>query len=369
MMLIPGPVEVPPSVLEASAKVMNHRSDEFREIVRESQKLLNEFADSTQSIITTGSGTLAVESMIFSMTRKGEKVLGVTFGEFGDRLMESLERRGCNLKKLNKTVDDVLEKGEITDFLSKNGEIDTVCLVHNETGNGTSIKNIKSIAEECNGLGLKVLVDSVSGFGGMPIEVNGWGIDAIATCSQKGLASVPGLGIVCLGNDANSYIASDRDFPKYLDIGIGLSFAEKGETAFTPSTGSFNALLRALKILRDESLETRLHRHSAIAEFLRKNIENGGGEVLGNERNYSDTVVAFKPSIEPHSLQSALRTRGFEVAGGMGKLHGKIVRVGNMGVLSGEKAAAFLNEYFRIVNSTEHIEPEDVPDGTSINYS
>lgn len=369
MMLIPGPVEVPSRVLEASAKVINHRSDQFREIVRESQKLLNEFAGSTQSIITTGSGTLAVESMIFSMTRRGENVLGVTFGEFGDRMMESLERRGCNLKKLNKTVDEVLEKGEVSDFLNRNGEIDTVCLVHNETGNGTSIRNIKSIAEECNLLGLKVLVDSVSGFGGMPIEVNKWGIDAIATCSQKGLASVPGLGIVCLGKDATSHIAPSRDFPKYLDIGVGLTFAEKGETAFTPSTGSFNALLTALKILRDEGLETRLRRHSALAEFLRKNIEKGGGKVLGNGRNYSDTVVAFKPPIEPDNLQSALRARGFEIAGGMGKLHGKIVRVGNMGVLSGEKAAAFLNEYFRIVNAPEHIQPEDVPDRTSINYS
>lgn len=366
MMLIPGPVEVPPSVLKASAMVINHRSEQFREIVLESQALLNTFARSSEAIITTGSGTLAVESMIFSMTHRKENVLGVTFGEFGDRMMESVERRGCSLHKLEKKAEDVLEKGEITDFVIKNKDIETVCLVHNETGNGTSIRNLKSIVEECKGLGLKVLVDSISGFGGMPIELNSWGIDGMATCSQKGLASVPGLGIVCVGKEGVSQIVSDRDSPKYLDMSIGLSFAKKGETAYTPSTGSFNALLTALRILKNESLEKRLHRHTIVAEFLRSNIEKGGAKVMGTEKNYSDTVIAFEPPIKPSVLQSELNKKGFEIAGGMGKLHGKIVRVGNMGSLSGHKAAEFLNEYFRVTGSMEHIESYDIPKGTSL---
>ncbi len=100
MLLIPGPVEVPRRVLNASAKIDNHRSHEFKEIVKEAADYMNKFADSTSTCITTGSGTLAVESMIYSFTRKGDAVLGISFGEFGDRLLESLQRKGVKVVPL-----------------------------------------------------------------------------------------------------------------------------------------------------------------------------------------------------------------------------------------------------------------------------
>ncbi|HKJ96391.1 MAG TPA: aminotransferase class V-fold PLP-dependent enzyme, partial [Thermoplasmataceae archaeon] len=218
MLLLPGPVDVPDEVLKASAYVQNHRSDEFRDIVRSSSDLLNRFADSSASVITTGSGTTAVESMLYSMTSRNEGVLAVTFGEFGGRLVESLNRHGCNVKVMEKSYSDTLEPGEIADYISKNKEIKTVCLIHNETGNGTSIYNLREAAREAKNLGMKVLVDSVSGFGSLEEKANSWGIDAIASCSQKGLASVPGLGMVSISEEGLGYVLESADVPKYMDL-------------------------------------------------------------------------------------------------------------------------------------------------------
>jgi len=366
MMLIPGPVEVPKSVLRSSAYVVNHRSHEFRELVEASQLMLNKFADASKSIMTTGSGTTAVESMIYSFTEPGENVLAVTFGEFGNRMIESIKRRGCEISVIKKDQDSTLNKGEIEEFLSSHRNITSLFLVHNETGNGTSIRNLEEITMEGKRLGLKVLVDSVSGFGAIPIKVNKWGIDAVATCSQKGLASVPGIGIVCLGKDFSEQTPALRNIPKYLDLNISIKFLNRNETPYTPSTGSFKALYTALKILEAETPEKRWIRHRSNAEFLRKNIEGTGSELLGKEKNYSDTVIALKPPIPVTDLQSKLKAAGFEIARGMGNLSDMIVRVGNLGILDGTTIMEFLNEYFRIVDSKRHLDVSEIPPDTKL---
>ena len=201
MMLIPGPVNVPSSVAKASDLVVNHRSQQFRDIVMEAEGILNKFAGSERAVMTTGSGTTAVESMIFSLTSPGDDVGAVTFGEFGNRLIDSLHRRGLKVSTLNMTENDVLTEDGIKDFIGRNSRMKSLFLVQNETGNGTSIQIMRKITLAAKDMGVRVFVDSVSAFGGVPMNVRDWGIDAVATCSQKGLASVPGIGIVLLGEE------------------------------------------------------------------------------------------------------------------------------------------------------------------------
>lgn len=361
MLLIPGPVDVPDIVMKASAYVQNHRSDEFRNIVRSAADLMNKFAGSAETVITTGSGTTAVESMLYSMTRKGENVLAVTFGEFGARLAESLRRHGCNVNLVEKDPSQTLGKGEISDFISKHPGIETVCLVHNETGNGTSIHNLRDVAKEAKDRGMKVLVDSVSGFGGMEIRADPWNIDAIASCSQKGLASVPGLGMVSIGNEGLDYVHEGNEVPKYMDLAISLKFLEKNETPYTPSTGSFRALQIALKILEAEGIDKRWNRHHAAAEYVRENLISTGSELYGKMDNYSDTVLALKPPVPVTKLHSELMASGIQVSRGMHSFADRMIRVGLLGVVDAEKISAFLNSYFRSVGSDRKVSPDQVP--------
>jgi len=361
MLLIPGPVEVPESVLKASAYVVNHRSAEFREIVRDCENMLNRFADSTKTVITTGSGTTAVESMIFSMTEPGESVIAVSFGEFGERLIDSLHRRGLKVHAIRKNADCFLSEGEFEETVSNLKNCRSVFFVQNETGNGTSIKNLRSLARIARDHGLRVFVDSVSAFGAVPARVNEWGIDALATCSQKGIASVPGLGIVCIGKESSEKLLPRNDIPQYLDLGISLKFIEKNETPYTPSTGSFNALRTALGILSAEGIETRWKRIRANAGFLREFLSASGSQIIGNVNNYSDTVIAFAPGSDITQIIGELARRGLVVSRGMGEFASNTIRVGNLGITSGKDIMTFLNSYFEIVGSSKKVHPADIP--------
>lgn len=366
MLLLPGPVDVPEVVLNASSYVQNHRSQEFREIVARSQELLNTLTDARYSLMTTGSGTSAVESIIYSMIGPGEKVMAVSFGEFGNRIIESLQRRGADPVPLKKSIDSTLEKGEITDFFGKNPGIKTIFLVQNETGNGTAVRNLRDIADEANGLGLKVFVDSVSSIGGMEVKASKWGIHAIAGCSQKGLASVPGIGTVSISEDGARYVREDRDMPSYLDLSNSIRFMGKQETPYTPSTGSFRALLTALRILQREGIQRRWDRHHASALFTRKKLKEAGFELYGNDGNYSDTVVAFRPETPAPELVGKLRERGISVSKGMKDLADIMIRAGLLGVVDGDKISTFLNTLFEITGKEIRVNPEDLPPETSI---
>ena len=97
MILLPGPVEVPRSVRDAATYLNNHRSADFKRLVGESEILLNKFLGAKRTVMITGSGTLAVEAMIFSFLKPSEKVLAVSSGEFGNRMISSLRRRGCDV--------------------------------------------------------------------------------------------------------------------------------------------------------------------------------------------------------------------------------------------------------------------------------
>lgn len=369
MLLIPGPVDVPEVVLQASAYVQNHRSGEFREIVRKASDRLNALAGSKHSLMTTGSGTTAVESIVYSMVSPGEKVLSVSFGEFGNRLIESLNRRGAEAVPLIKDHDGILEPGEISDIVRRDPGISAVFLVHNETGNGTSIRNLRRITEEASGLGLKVLVDSVSGFGGSEIKTDEWGIHAFASCSQKGLASVPGLGIVCIGESGEKYVRDAKDMPLYLDLGKSISFMGKDETPYTPSTGSFAALLTALMVLENEGPEQRWRRHEACSSFLRKQLADSGFELYGNGRNYSSTVVAFNPGRPASEVVKGLASRDIVVSRGIGKEAESMIRAGILGMVDSTRVSAFLNGLWQVLGMDRKIEPDDFPADARIDPS
>lgn len=366
MMLIPGPVEVPDSVLRASAYVQNHRSAEFREIVKNSEEILNRISGSRHSVMTTGSGTTAVESMIYSFVSPGERVVAATFGEFGNRAIESLQRRGAMVHVMKKDERSSIGKGEMEDFIRRYPGTGTVFLVHNETGNGTSIRNLREVAQEANSLGVKVLVDSVSAFGASAINTDKWGIHAFATCSQKGLASVPGLGMVCIGEEGESLMVKVHDLPSYLDLRTSLEFLEKHETPFTPSTGSFRALLAALMILEREGLQKRWKRHSDAAGFIRNFMKKAGFNVVGSEENYSDTVVAVEPGMPPAELVKELEKKGFIIAKGMKNDSSRFVRIGNMGIVDNEMIAGFLNAFSQACGMDSEVQPGDLPKSTAI---
>ncbi|MGC8515877.1 MAG: pyridoxal-phosphate-dependent aminotransferase family protein [Thermoplasmata archaeon] len=343
MMFTPGPVEVSQKVLQASVKHMNHRSHEFRDIMRTSLNALQDVSRSKRISLTTGSGTLAVETLIWSLLSRKEKVIAATYGEFGDRMIESLERRGCIVFRITKSENEIIQPDEVRELAANSGAT-SIFLVHNETGNGTCISNLKEIAGVSKKSGLKVLVDTVSGFAALPIELDNWGIDAIATCGHKGIASVTGIGVNILSNKFDSSLTKE-DTPAYLDLEKSLYFMEKNETPFTPSTGAFSALSEAVKELASEGIKARIERTSGFADIVIKRLEQQGYSITGDNNTRSKSVLNILTRTKSTDVATSLKNRGFIVGNGLGKFKEKAIRIGLMGSITKEDIVNLLDEF------------------------
>ena len=348
MLLIPGPVEVPKSVKEAATLVINHRSEKFREIVKNLEKLMNEHFSSERVALLTGSGTLAVEAMVYSLVKRGEKVITFPYGEFGNRLLDSLKRRGANVVSYPKPLGQGVTVEDIKKAIDENKDATAVAIVHNETSTGIAIRNMEDVAHVVKSKGLKLLVDSVSGFAAYKLLVNEWKIDAVATGSQKALASVPGMGFVALSTEGVNELVKE-DVPAYLDLSLYLKFQDKFETPFTPSVGVFNASLRAAELLKMEGIENRWRRHEACARFVRSVIGYLNFSLFGNESNFSNTVVAAEPPIK--EFRSKLKEFGIEISPGFGELREKVVRFGLLGVVDDRAMNKLVKALEKIFNT------------------
>lgn len=354
MMLIPGPVEVPRSVQEASTLVINHRSEKFREIVSNLESLMKKHFSANRVALLTGSGTLAVEAMVYSLTKPNEKVVTFPYGEFGKRLAESLKRRGTNVKVYEKAVGSIASLEEIKMALDENKDATTVAIVHNETSSGMAFRNLEEVVNIARKRGLKILVDSVSGFAAYKILVNEWKIDAVATGSQKALASVPGMAFVALSEESVNELVKES-LPSYLDIALHLKFQDKGETPFTPAVGVFNSSLRAAELLAVEGIENRWKRHEACARFVREVTSAYGFSLFGNETNFSNTVVAGVPPVPDYKKK--LKEFNIEISGGIGELKDKIVRFGLLGVVDDRAVNKLLEATAKILDKKYEFTP------------
>jgi len=333
LLLIPGPVNVPNSVLEYSKIIVNHRSDEFRNVIKSLEGNLISILNAERVALLSGSGTLAVEAMIFSLTRRGQKVIGVSYGDFGNRMIESMKRRGVNVIEIRKRMGEFVTLDELKEVLDTNKDAELLALVHNETSTGIAIRNLNEFVNVAKKRGLGVIIDSVSGMFAYELYVNKWKIDAIASASQKALGSIPGLAIVAVSDEGISRI-NNTDIPTYLDVKLHLSFQDKGETPFTPNLSAFYAAYRAVELLLIEGIEKRVKRHEECSKSLRGILRELDFKLLGDETNFSNTVVAGFPSkYPPEELILRLKNFNIEISKGIGELREKIVRFGVLGMI------------------------------------
>jgi len=335
MLLVPGPVELHPRVLEAmSRQVVSHRSKEFSE-------LLSEITDGLamavggkrgKAALLTGSGTLAVESMIYSIVSPGDRVLLLEFGEFGRRMRESLEARGAEVHLLRASLGRAPSASEVREAAEKL-KPKYIATVHVETSTGAMVRDLEELSRAAEEAGSLILLDAVSSLGGEELRMDDWGIYAVASCSQKGLGGPPGLSFVVLSEEATQRVCETERKPSYLDLCRNLKFLDKMETPFTPAVNLMYGFAEALKLLREEGIDGRRERIWRASGLLYRKAGSLGFSPLPPEEHRAHTVAALFPpdGMAASEIIEALRRRGIHIASGMGELRGKILRVGIMG--------------------------------------
>jgi aspartate aminotransferase-like enzyme len=330
--LIAGPVRIHPRVLRAmSMSSVNHRGDYFHGVVGEIRELLPVlFGAKGTQVILSGSGTSGLEAVYSSLVPRDQPVLVLTNGNFGERTDQIVRRYSPHATTLTAPWGQPFPVDAARTELEK-GTYGAVCLVHNETSVGLQ-NDLASLAPAVRKSGALFLVDGISAVAGIPVDIDGWGIDALVAGSQKGLAAPAGLALVHLSDRA---LAALHPGSFYLDLAAHVKSLEKNDTPWTPAVPLFLALREALLLLKEEGLEHRLERTHRLAEAARAASDALGLELFPVRAHASDTVTAIhnpQGMGDPEVRKTLERQYNILVQGGQGALTGKIFRIGHMGI-------------------------------------
>ena len=337
LLMIPGPTRVSSRVLKAmSNSIVNHRSAVFGEILKETNEMMSEvFQTENPSYLITGSGTAVMEAAVGNVIEKGDKVLNIVGGKFGERFMQITETHQGIPVELEVEWGKAVNPDDVRYILEEEEDIKAVTIVHNETSTGVAnpIEEVGKILKDFDAL---YIVDTVSSLGGDDVQVDNFDIDMCVTGSQKCLAAPPGMAAITLNEDAWNVIDKIKSKTYYLDMKKYRKSGAKDvpETPYTPSVSLMYAMNEALKIIMEEGLEARIKRHEQAAKATINGVKAIGLELFAEEETSSSTVTAVKipERITDKNLRGTMRNKyRIELAGGQDHLKGNVFRIGHMG--------------------------------------
>ncbi|MGB9959017.1 MAG: pyridoxal-phosphate-dependent aminotransferase family protein [Candidatus Bathyarchaeales archaeon] len=349
LVMLPGPTNVPDSVMNAMLQPMiNHRGADFHALYSEIEANLKYvFQTQNDVFILTSSGTGGVECAVTNLINPGEKAIVPVFGIFSERLAEKIKRRKGVPIELNLPWGTAPKASEIKEIVEKEPEAKAIFLVYNETSTGVTARELPQIGKIAKENNMLLVVDAVSVLGGDHLPVDEWNVDICVTGSQKCLACPPGLALISVGPKAWEKIGKTTNKPMYFDLLQMKESATKKETPFTPALPLLYALNEALRLVREEGLEKRIERHKRCAEAFYKAINALGMTAFPKEKeNRSNTVIAVNvpEGVNESNVRETMREKyKVLIAGGMGKLKGKIFRVGCMGTVSQTEVMTTIN--------------------------
>ena len=351
----PGPTPVPDDIVEAMGTPMiDHRGPEFFDLISQATEGLKQvFMTQNDLFILTASGTGGLESLIVNSLSPGDKVLSATAGSFGDRFCEMASAYGAEVQRLEFEWGEAVDPDAVRHALNDYPGIKAVLVTHNETSTGVT-HPLPEISQIVKGeFGKLLLVDAVSSLGCIPLPVDGWNCDLVATASQKGFMIPPGLSFVSV-SPAAWEAEVEATMPRfYFDLRAAKSYLERGQTPFTPNVALVYGLQLALDRLLEEGMESVYERHASIAEFTRQGVKGLGLKLLAQDETYaSNTVTAIRmpEEVDGPRLMSLMRTEeNVVLAGGQGKLTGKIFRIGHLGHVTQEDIQEVLDALGRVL--------------------
>jgi alanine-glyoxylate transaminase/serine-glyoxylate transaminase/serine-pyruvate transaminase len=337
---IPGPTNVPDRVLRAmAAHTIDHRGPEFARLARE---LLNGlkaiFKTEGQVLIYPSSGTGAWEAALSNALSPGDRVLMFETGHFATLWHKMAVRLGLEVDFIpgdwRSGVDPAVVETKLTE--DRNYRIKAVAVVHNETSTGVTsrIEEIRGAINRAKHPAL-FLVDTISSLASIDFRMDEWQVDVTVSCSQKGLMLPPGLGFNAVSEKALAANKSGGLRRSYWDWADMLADNESGFFPYTPATNLLYGLREAIHMLLEEGLERVFARHDRHAEATRRAVKAWGLELLcTNAREYSSslTAVMVPPEHDAEALRELILERfNMSLGIGLGKLKGRVFRIGHLG--------------------------------------
>ena len=334
---IPGPIPVPEDILEDMSRPMiNHRGPEYKDLLLSTTDRLKRVFETNGDVwIITGSGTAAMEAAVVNTLSPGDKMVNATVGVFGNRFTDIASAFGADVLTLDFPFGEAIDLDVLRKCLNDNPDVKAVTVTHNETSTGVT-NDLQAVADVVKGEFDKlILVDGISSVASIPMSADAWGLDVVATASQKGWMLPPGFAFLSF-NDRAWAAHAESTMPKfYLDVAQYKKYYEIGQPPYTPAVSVMFALDNALDQLLVEGMGSVFERHAAVGQFTRDGIKSLGLKLFPRDERYASntvTAVSIPDGVDATALVGKLRTEhDVIVSGGQASLAGQIFRIGHMG--------------------------------------
>ncbi len=326
----PGPVELPDRVREVLGKqIIHHRTPEFTEAFLETRELFKRLVDcsSENFVFFSSSGTGAMEASVLNFFEEGDKVIAVVGGKFGERWAELAHHWKLRVIPHNVEWGKSVNPQDLERLLKENPDCRGILIQMSESSTG-AFHDVRSVAQLTKDSDVLLVVDAITALGVYDMKPHRWGLDVVVGGSQKAFMLPPGLSMLWFSEKAEDRL-TDRAY--YLSVKKELKKQREGQTAWTPAISLILALRESLSMLLEDGMEAVEKRYRLLSKATRAAVEALGLKVFPENPTVSLTAVAPE-DIPADEIRKALLKEGVRVAGGQGKLKGKIFRISHMGM-------------------------------------
>ena len=337
LLLGPGPSDIHPRVLEALARgTVGHLDPYYLQIMNEMQGMLRTLfrTKNEMTFAVSGTGSAGMEACVVNLIEPGDAMVVCVNGVFGGRMADVAERAGAKVTKAERPWGTVFTPDDLRPLLANKPKVVGIVMAETSTGAWQPIEEISKLVHEAGAL---LIVDAVTSLGGVPVEVDAWGIDAIYSGTQKCLSCPPGLSPVSFNAKTVEMILARKSKVQswYLDVSMLANYW--GQNRVYHHTGPINmsyALHEALRIVLEEGLESCFARHAKNHRALKAGLAALGIEYATQAGHQLPQLnaVTIPTGIDDSLVRSGLLNRfGIEIGAGLGAFKGKVWRIGLMG--------------------------------------
>jgi len=336
-LMTPGPTPVPEQImLEMAKPIIHHRTSQFQDVIKQVEEDLKYvFQTKNEVLIFAASGTGAMEASVANLLSPGDTAICVRGGKFGERWTEICQAYGIKPVNIDVEWGKAVDPKIIEAALKKDLNVKAVFVTLCETSTGVEI-DTKSIAAVVAKTKAVLVVDAISGLGACELKTDEWGVDVVVTGSQKGLMIPPGLAFVSVSPKAWEFVKTSKSPKYYFDFIASKKALEKTDTPYTPAITLMIGLAKALKMMREETIEAVLARHQKLARATRAAIVAMGLELFApTAPSAAVTPVKAPAGIDGEQIVKVLKSKyGIWVAGGQAELKGKVFRIAHLGYMA-----------------------------------
>ncbi len=334
-LLTPGPTAIPESISSIfSRPIIHHRTPAFQALFEEVRAGLKYLFQTEQDVLLlAATGTGAMEASISNLFRRGDSVITVNGGKFGERWTKLAKVYGLNPVEIVVPWGEAIHPKKLEEVVKANPSARAILFQASETSTGAKMPT-QEICRIAAGAGMISVCDAITACGVFDLPMDKWGIDVLITGSQKALMLPPGLAMIALSPRAWKQNET-ADLPRfYFDLSKERKLLPKNQTAWTPAISIIQGLHESLRMIQEEGLENVFKRHEMLARATRAGIAALGLDFLArNAPSPAVTAVLLPTSIKDgKQVPKILRDKyGITIVGGQDEYEGKIIRLSHFG--------------------------------------